>query len=1128
MFNFADLARSGTAPSTVNASPKLKPGEGGSGGFVGGGGSLPFARVPVRPSTRGADSDLSELNVNLKMNKRYNIVGQLEVNTDYAQEDVGYAQAIESFQAAIDNWSDQRAQFTPSIGLTPSGSSSSTGGSSPVFKTNRSNDVRPPNRRSGTSGSAYTQDLSSAILSSQRPKAVKSASASGKDNNKLSSAESRQSRSQAVVAAYGSAMGASKPPSNPIPAKSVNRSGGARSASNTGSSGAMSKYVDPDCSDIQSEVVTSWATESSPFAQNSRPTKAEESSRRPKSTGDRRGQPSLYTASAADVASIKKSRKTAAPSPLLSATSSPSKPSAANNNNNGFNNGFKSFSEDEHIEDHSRRELIDISPGIYVDDTNGLDESYPDTSQFELLHVTESQMRAPPQNGSHYNNKPAAAHSSHAVKYNTASTMLPVDSDLSFGYPMGHDDLDSEVSPDRRPQSRKLYLGAQTGPAVNSAVSTISPVEDNNRRKLPQSAGIRSVTLYPDVSVGSLRRIPSLSNSIQLTGDGKGSNYPSSIASDSNSLDGEEEEVADDCVTVVATDTDCIDGTGSSSNTKNVTALNRPPSRQRSAFPVHLTDTADGVHSPSPAGPLSINSSINTVTREVRSSSLSKAALTGAGSSNTNTMSPVPQHLSGSVMATQGLTGPMMVATKPIKLMSSNNGTAGTSPPGGPAVISTTSANNASGNAYGRLDVDDDGEHQDVDELEKSISNASLSMQRPPSRQKIAAQNLFERNNPRNGKDGDSSGVENDLTGSSTRRNTARDGGHNGSSPERISDALMQDMGDIIAPATAAVPGRRNSNNNGSNSSVHKTSPFTSNILPSTAPVQGYRSGTAGGMVRNNDPMSDGFLDLDYVDADVPFQIIVNRASPAANKLGMSINSSPHPFSPFTEPTDEMYDTGYATTRSQTAPDPSSKLVPLISQGATSGNVRRSNNNGSNISSSNPGPAYVPNGVNNAIPSAASGSSAGSLRPGRRFLNGGNANSTSGAGSTNNWAGSGSSASAVSNPTTGSVRGSMSGGWMSATADTRTVTTQVQGRSVALSPSHQSMSMASLGMSTAGSQAQMYWENGDNGLDDDYLPEASQSFVEGLNAAPSLTLLSLESSLDEVSYERQMYLIRCL
>jgi hypothetical protein len=1061
MFNFADLARSGTAPTSVSASPKLRAGDT----------TIPTARMPVRPTTRGADSDISELNVNLKINRARNTGSNnyVDVN-DYAQEDVGYIQAIESFQAAIDNWTDQRAQFNPSIGGGGGGGvphintnmTAGTNSSSMSPKTNNSmnsrpvnndssNNGRPPNRRATGGGtgaggySAYTQDPASFILNNQRPKTVKSASLAGKD----SKTDSRLSRNQQVVAAYGSISSANKiQPTSGM--KVVNKSSGIRSA-HASSSGSNS---DLPSSNVSSNM---WMAPDNAFSA-SRSSKGGDDTvgssssssinRRPNSTSNDRSRVTA-TASAVD----KKLRKAAAPSPLLSATPSPSK----SNLQQGAPNTARRFSDsnDEYNADGLlSRDITDISPGIYIDETSGLDESFPDASQFELLRIAESHKN----NGIGSKNN-AAAHSHHP-----SNSMVPVESDASFGFPMGNDDIDGDGP--ERPQSRKLYLGAQgSAEKHNNLLSNnISPEE---RRKLPQSAGIRSVALYPDVSISNLRRIPSLKDNLQFNSaaNTQGSDGGSGLGAELGSGEGDDEEVYDDCVTVVATDGDI-----------DAHTANRPPSRQRSAFPVHLTDTsgagsssssssssssgnaaAGGAGNNAASSPLSIYVGPGVLGREGRSNSLPKSAITGsgnAGSSSSGSSNQQQQQPSSTVVA-HGSTGPMVVASKPIKLTGNN-------------ASNNASSSSGGNNNYGNMDHSPD-QGDDAESLEKSLSQASLSMQRPPSRQKLAAQNLFERNNPRSSAaDG---AADTDSPNSGSRRNSANRaiatssngngnaaGGNNGvddsmgagrsrassqsHSPDRISDVLMQDMAHIIAPATA-VPSKR----------INNVSGFVkqSNV-PSTAPVQTLRN---NGLGRSNDPASDGFLDLEYDDTDVPFQIIVNRSSPSSNMGGRVGPSPQHPFSPFSDGED-IYD-HTPNLRSQTAPNNgsdshggggtnNSKLLPLGS--STSAGGRRPNNlsnalssSGSSGSASSSAGAAVVNNNNN---SSSSGSTGAGGRPGRRFLNNGgptgnardrdsNANNNN-SGNSSGWALSGATSPPNSNPST--VRGS--GGWMSATADVRT------------------------------------------------------------------------------------------
>jgi hypothetical protein len=93
MMNFSEFARSGTAPT-----PKLKVN------------TLNSTFLPSRPKTRGGEGELNDFNSDLRNNK-FNC--QHMDNPDSAkfrkgEEGEEYVKALESFQAAVDDWSGQK------------------------------------------------------------------------------------------------------------------------------------------------------------------------------------------------------------------------------------------------------------------------------------------------------------------------------------------------------------------------------------------------------------------------------------------------------------------------------------------------------------------------------------------------------------------------------------------------------------------------------------------------------------------------------------------------------------------------------------------------------------------------------------------------------------------------------------------------------------------------------------------------------------------------------------------------------------------------------------------------------------------------------------------------------------
>lgn len=103
MFEFTnDLARGGTAPAAMPQSPKGRSR----------GNGLPKTAQPLRPTTRGFESnDLPELNTNLRLNKfnQYSgDSGSIDDGHTIKRDQTEYVQAVESFRAAIDDWSGAR------------------------------------------------------------------------------------------------------------------------------------------------------------------------------------------------------------------------------------------------------------------------------------------------------------------------------------------------------------------------------------------------------------------------------------------------------------------------------------------------------------------------------------------------------------------------------------------------------------------------------------------------------------------------------------------------------------------------------------------------------------------------------------------------------------------------------------------------------------------------------------------------------------------------------------------------------------------------------------------------------------------------------------------------------------
>ncbi len=559
VMNFSEFSRSGTAPT-----PKVKVN------------SVNANVLPFRPKTRSGEGDLNDFNIDLRNNK---INGQqfhdsdnpVFINFRKGQEGDDYVKALESFQAAVEDWSGQK-DFGQVLD-----------NKRPESRNRISKDPKKTQNLYLSGLSAYTQNVPNIVLQTSKKSSKIAASGSSPrvrekvNNNHISE----------LRAAYGADFGAPLPTAEKIsilaPKPKIPKPSSQQHQTAMPSSGAVKFQEESvDATQLRSSSAANRTltetylgvrpqTQSTSLKQTFVDTGGgtglySESSTIPPTAIRRQSKKAAVPSSVVQKQSLKSSGGTIIQQTNKSSVFTPCQAqiflsdsidssAVASNSLNTISNGIRRSSDPPTASREDAGETPSRSHGSRAGPITTMNSQFPSSSN---PTKTESDLR---QNVDKQLSKQVHNHRSHSALQ--SSSQLTV---VSVG--AATVDERGGLGVLERPQSRKLYLGNDKGDGGTVSVATTP----KPTIKAPRSAGARYSNFSPTrrTSSNAFEDSDQSATTVQFNDTSRQTSLKkmSSFSSFQQTRPWREEDHL---------------------------PVRRPPSRQSSAFPVHLADLPDSV-----------------------------------------------------------------------------------------------------------------------------------------------------------------------------------------------------------------------------------------------------------------------------------------------------------------------------------------------------------------------------------------------------------------------------------------------------------------------------------------------------------------------------------------------------
>lgn len=319
----------------------------------------------------------------------------------------------------------------------------------------------------------------------------------------------------------------------------------------------------------------------------------------------------------------------------------------------------------------------------------------------------------------------------------------------------------------------------------------------------------------------------------------------------------------------------------------NVIPVQRPPSRQSSAFPIHLADDDLAAK----------------MQRQSNRSRSNSQAVQSSGSiedetspRSLNPLRSIKSSSTGSEPRRAATATAMLQTTSPSSISNESHGSFHTHTTGATDLSSDTKISSSYSEDHSTNDLAYD---QDVDASE-------VLLDRPPSRQRIGAQHLFDKNR------------SNDLTENNPRSLSSRNDGNQSSDSELSGETANIKVASMFPPHPSTAPAAVAN-------SLHGTSNSMLSTMNSMAKKQLTSINTSHGMNNNNfldkrplksaeiygnvsqDPFADGFMfhtDVTSLNnnVDLPFKVDINYSSNNSNNNSISPKALSISLSPANSP----------------------------------------------------------------------------------------------------------------------------------------------------------------------------------------------------------------------------------